>query len=714
MKGKEVEPSLWLERLRETEFWKTNKKVTILLYAIFGVAFYLLLIGNVLPMQYELKEGSISPNTITAPATIIDEVATEKAKERAKQGVSPVFTKDDKVTNDQIDQIERFFSEAKSTLSEKSLNETEKKNRIKEVMGGKEEKLSEEFFGKLVRTPVDDLTEIRVGTREIVAEIMGDGVKETELAEKTRAVDQKFSTLSPNSRYLVQRLAKFYIIPNEFSDAPKTKALQEAAMNNADLVKIEQGQNIVTKGQKITADQYEKLMKFKLLRSTNLWGSYIGLALLLIVVLIFFYLYIQRFHPSVAHDNFKIIMFFLVLTICMTGMKVIAIGQNLDEWSTLGYLSPVALGGMLVTLLLNVELGFLCIVYLSIVTSMFFSGEGHQLFDFRFGLVALMGGVVSAFALSGVKRRSSVLYAGIYGSIASVVTIMALFFIFPAEGWSTIWRSLSLGLAGGIFCSILTIGFLPGFESLFGILSPLRLLELSNPNHPLLKKLLYDAPGTYHHSVIVGNLAEAGAEAIGANGLLARVGAYYHDLGKTKRPQFFIENQIGKENPHDKISPNLSKTIIISHTRDGIEMLKKYRIPEPIQDIAAQHHGTTLIKYFYFRALEATDGMNVLEEDYRYPGPKPQFKEAAIVGIADCVEAAVRSVAKPTPSRIEGVIKKIIQQRLEDGQFDECDLTIKELDLIAQAMCATLQGIFHNRIEYPESPTLTGKGARQH
>ncbi|MDQ0416257.1 putative nucleotidyltransferase with HDIG domain [Croceifilum oryzae] len=714
MKGKEIEPSLWLDRLRETEFWKTSKKVTFFLYAIFGVAFYLLLIGNVLPMQYELKEGSISPNTITAPATIIDEAATQKAKERAAQGVPPVFTKDDKVTNDQIGQIDHFFSEVRSILSEKSLNETEKKNRMKEIVGGKEEKLSEEFFGKLVRTPVDDLTEIRVGTREIVAEIMGDGVKEAELAEKTRIVEQKFATLSPHSRDLVQKLAKFYIIPNEFPDAPKTKALQEAAMNNADLVKIEQGQNIVTKGEKITADQYEKLKKFKILSSTNLWGSYIGLALLLVVVLIFFYLFIGRFHPSVAHDNFKIIMLFLVLTICMTGMKLIAIGQNLDEWSILGYLSPAALGGMLVTLLLNVELGFLCIVYLSIVTSMFFSGEGHQLFDFRFGLVALMGGVVSAFSLSGVKRRSSVLYAGIFGSIASVVTIMALFFIFPAEGWSTIWRSLTLGLVGSIFCSILTIGFLPGFESLFGILSPLRLLELSNPNHPLLKKLLYDAPGTYHHSVIVGNLAESGAEAIGANGLLARVGAYYHDLGKTKRPQFFIENQIGKENPHDKISPNLSKTIIISHTRDGVEMLKQYRIPEPIQDIAAQHHGTTLIKYFYFKALEATDGMNVIEEDYRYPGPKPQFKEAAIVGIADCVEAAVRSVAKPTPSRIEGVIKKIIQQRLEDGQFDECDLTIKELDLITQAMCATLQGIFHNRIEYPEGPTLTGKGAKQH
>lgn len=242
------------------------------------------------------------------------------------------------------------------------------------------------------------------------------------------------------------------------------------------------------------------------------------------------------------------------------------------------------------------------------------------------------------------------------------------------------------------------------------MLSPLRLLELSNPNHPLLRKLLIETPGTYHHSVIVGNLAEAAAEAVGANGLLCRVGAYYHDVGKTKRPQFFIENQMA-ENPHDKISPNLSKSIIISHAKDGYEMLREYNIPTPICDIAAQHHGTTLLKYFYHQAREQSDGAQVLEADYRYPGPKAQFKEAAIVGIADCVEAAVRSLARPSPERVENMVRKIIQDRLEDGQFDECDLTFKELDLIARSICETLQGIFHSRIEYPED-SHQGKGVK--
>lgn len=258
--------------------------------------------------------------------------------------------------------------------------------------------------------------------------------------------------------------------------------------------------------------------------------------------------------------------------------------------------------------------------------------------------------------------------------------------------------------------AVLTIGLLPFFEAAFSILSPMKLIELSNPNQPLLRKLLIEAPGTYHHSVIVGNLAESAAEAIGADGLLARVGAFYHDLGKTKRPQFFIENQVNKENPHDKIAPNLSKTIIINHARDGVDILREAHIPKPIQDIAGQHHGTTLLKFFYNKALKQEDSGQVLEEDYRYPGPKAQFKEAAIVGIADSVEAAVRSIGRPTPSRIEALVHKIIQDRLEDGQFDECDLTLKELDLIGKSMLETLQGIFHQRIEYPEE--AQGKGAK--
>ncbi|HHY59606.1 MAG TPA: HDIG domain-containing protein, partial [Clostridia bacterium] len=248
-------------------------------------------------------------------------------------------------------------------------------------------------------------------------------------------------------------------------------------------------------------------------------------------------------------------------------------------------------------------------------------------------------------------------------------------------------------------------GSLPFLETTFGITTSLRLLEMSNPNQPLLKRLLLEAPGTYHHSILVGNLAEAAADAVRADGLLARVGAYYHDIGKLKRPYFFIENQLTAENPHDKLSPTLSNLIIMAHVKDGLELAKEHQLPKVVTDIIAQHHGTSLISFFYNKAVnQAQEGRHdpVSEDDFRYEGPKPQTKEAAIVMLADSVEAAVRSIQKSNPGRMEATVRRVIKEKLEDGQLEECELTFKELDIIAQAFVRVLSGFFHSRIEYPE------------
>ncbi|MCA9725368.1 MAG: HDIG domain-containing protein, partial [Kurthia sp.] len=231
-------------------------------------------------------------------------------------------------------------------------------------------------------------------------------------------------------------------------------------------------------------------------------------------------------------------------------------------------------------------------------------------------------------------------------------------------------------------------------------ISSFRLIELSNPNHPLLKKILMEAPGTYHHSLMVANLAEAACEAIGANGLLARVGCYYHDIGKTRRPGFFVENQMNGLNPHDQLPPDASSDIIIAHVEDGVEILEKHKMPREIIDIAQQHHGTTLVKFFYYKAKELDD--QVEEEQFRYSGPKPQSKENAIICIADSVEAAVRSMKEPSAEKIRDLVHAIAQDKLMDGQLDECDLSIKELKIIEKVFCETLNGTFHSRIEYPK------------
>lgn len=231
------------------------------------------------------------------------------------------------------------------------------------------------------------------------------------------------------------------------------------------------------------------------------------------------------------------------------------------------------------------------------------------------------------------------------------------------------------------------------------MLTDIKLLALSSPNHPLLKKILTEAPGTYHHSIMVANLSETACEAVGANGLLARVGAYYHDIGKTIKPHYFIENQLAAKNPHDLINPKQSANIIINHPYDGADMLVAYRMPKEIIDIAKQHHGTALLKYFFHKEKELNQF--VQESDYRYPGPKPQSKEAAIISICDSVEAAVRSLKDPTEEKIEKIVSSIVSDRLMDGQLDESPLTIQELKKVHKTICATLKGIFHSRIQYP-------------
>lgn len=698
--------------------WIKSFKIQIFLYAIFGIAFYLLLLKHVLPEQYNIEVGTVSPVTIVSPVTKIDQAATEEAKEEAASQVEQVYTKDNQVTSSQINKLDQFFAELRKIISDSSLDHEAKKKKAEYLVNQMiSNKFSDQFYAALASTSPENLTQIRLKTREIVQELLEEGIRRSEISEMRDQVDRRLvimlldqNVLDSQSNWIVREIAKESIVANEFYDKERTELLKEQARDSVPPIFINKGQIIVSTGEVVTEDQYRQLNELGLLKKQTYLWQYVGLALFVCILLLFLYWYIRFFHKNLRDNNKHLLMLFSVLLLTLLGMKVVALIQN-PEWNMLGYLAPVGLGAMLITLLLNVELGIGSVVLLSIASSVFFNGNDHLLFDYRYGFVAFVGGVACCFALSSVQKRSAILRAGIMNALASMLAILALYFLVPSVGnLKELMEALSFGILSGIFSAVLTMGFLPYFESVFDILSPMRLLELSNPNHPLLRKLLIETPGTYHHSIIVGNLAEAAAAAIGADGLLARVGAYYHDVGKTKRPQFFIENQIHRDNPHDRISPHLSKTIIISHARDGVELLKQYQIPKPIQDIAAQHHGTTLLKYFYYKAIEQGCGQ-VLEEDFRYPGPKAQFKEAAIVGICDCVEAAVRSLSKPTPSRIESMVKKIIQERLEDGQFDECDLTLKELDLIAKSVCETLQGIFHSRIEYPEEPTVN-KGVK--
>ena len=368
----------------------------------------------------------------------------------------------------------------------------------------------------------------------------------------------------------------------------------------------------------------------------------------------------------------------------------IFISHKIIEYRLPASYIPIAGLAMFITIIFNsLELSLVCCVLAS-----YFSG--FLLNDsYFFSLLFLISGISASLLVIRVRRRMQILTAGfITGALQCV-----LFWLGRGE---VSFNSLVPNFLNGAFCAVVVTGILPLLENLFGLVTNISLLELSDFNHPLLKKMALEAPGTYYHSLIVGNLAEAAAESIGANSLLARIGAYYHDIGKLNNADYFAENQ-QEADKHSNLSPTMSKMVIINHIKEGVDLAKQYRLKPQIIDFINQHHGNSLVYYFYRKALEELEEDDkMLEEGFRYPGPKPASKETAIVLLADSVEAAVRSLPEPQAAKIEEAVHKIINNRFIDRQLDECELTLRDLDKIARIFTHMLSGIYHGRIKYPE------------
>jgi len=717
--------------------WKHSAGVRLLLFFFFAVLFYISMADRLVPQTYDIKLGAVSEREIKASEQIEDKKATVKAQEDAAQKVQPIFTivsmrneivvdqifdrleqlnADDEVSYDSKVNIYRneipgkignftdsFIRNNKSNINLNATLLEELKKRVDE----QQYTIPEETFYKLPKLSAAEIAEMRPVTSEIVMRLMNDQINDAQTARARVAELVNASTLSKKAmREIVQEIARYAITPNRFFDEESTQEARDKARENTQPVYIKKNDIVVDKGEVITQDIYDRLDALKLLKDkVSYWPQFGLFILVLLFTLVLFMFMRQSSATSYPYHNGQLLMLLLIFIVNIFAMKIVELAQS-DEYPYIGFITPLALGSMLVTLLMDGRIAYVSTILFAVIASIVLNMGQDQIFDFRYGFVALVVSFASMFAIHRASQRSTILKAGIMVCLFGALSIMSLLMLEDQVNRQEVFYSLGFTLAGGLLTVILVIGLMPFFELTFGILSALKLVELSNPNHPLLRKLLKETPGTYHHSVMVGNLSEAAAESVGANGLLCRVGSFYHDIGKTKRPSYFIENQTNIENPHDFIEPKLSKSIIVAHARDGVEMLKDHRLPKPIRDIAEQHHGTTLLKYFYVKALKQAEEQGVepdfTEEDYRYPGPKAQSKEAAIVGIADCVEAAVRSLRNPTVEHIENMIQKIIKSRLDDQQFNECDLTMKELDTIAQSLKETVIGIFHSRIEYPE------------
>ncbi len=672
--------------------------------------------NNVKPEKLNVNLFSIAEKTIRSPGTVEDKKSTEIKRKEARDQVQDVYAVKKEYTQNRVDLITSIFETAQEVNDEivEQVNNNKEDNQKEPSTAEKIDKLK----GKLTSTVNKDLTNqvftalVQASNEELaiakdltvtaINNVMTKRISADEVENAKKQVEEelKYSTLNDNLRVASITLGRYAVIQNEFYDPAATEELRRQAAESVEPVKILQGQIIVEEGKLINQEIYRQLKLVGLLQTEHSYRPFVGVTVLIMIILsgIYYYFYQAASHREKRQTDMLLFGIIFVLSILI--MKIISLLQ-LFNFSWIGYLVPAAMGGMLIKILIDEKLAVLFSIILAVCGSILFNEGVAGTVNFTEGIYILFSALAGVLFLNRQNQRLKILQAGSFSAVVNLLTIVALVYLPNGQ-----FTGIEFGyffitaIVSGVGSAVLTIGLLPFLEASFGILSTIRLIELSNPNHPLLRKILMEAPGTYHHSVMVANLAESACEAIGANGLLARVGSYYHDIGKTRRPNFFIENQMNRDNPHDRLPPDKSASIIIAHVTDGAQILKRHHLPKEIIDIAEQHHGTTLLKFFYYKAMQ--EDPEIEEKAFRYPGPKAQSKESAVVGIADSVEAAVRSLSQPTPETIEDLVKKIVTDRLQDGQLNECDLTLKELEIIIHALCETLSGIFHSRIEYPE------------
>jgi len=684
---------------------------------IWGVIFFLattiLLGADFLPERINVQVGEVSNQQIKAPqgSVFISEVLTEKARQEAANKIEPIFKIDQSVLVETDEKISQFYKSILAVKSNDSLDEGEKATALQKLFAAS---IPESTLQAVAAAEQDTIGALSAETKKIIRKYMEKGVQEEALDSTKKeillAVDEldvgdQFKPLV--SAVISETEIKANLVPDEeVMEQKRQEAMEEIANVQ---VTVRQGEEIVGDGEVVTAEKYEILQHLGLLKTGYKHLSLLGLVSFVGLMFVLLILYLYRYNRDILQEEKKFLLLGMLITVGVfidKGIVSIRLGDNPEIASLVGFMVPTAAVSILIAVLLDRKLALFVSGIMSLFVGMLMGNQLH------FASVSFIGGTVGAYSVSDISERTDLSRASVYIVLANVAAIFGVVLI-TTNSLSLSSLGAIVGLINGVLSAILSIGALPFLENAFGITTSVKLLELSNPNQPLLRRLLVEAPGTYHHSMMVANLAEGAADAIKADQLLTRVGSYYHDIGKLKRPYFFIENQLTSENPHHKLSPTLSTLIITSHVKDGVELAQESGLPQGVIDIIQQHHGTTLMTYFYHKARESEHGETTSEIDFRYESIKPQTKEAAIVMLADSVEAAVRSLQYSGHGRLEACVRKIIRDRLEDGQLEESELTFKELEKITRAFVVILCGIFHSRIEYPDKLLQEWEGRKK-
>ena len=657
----------------------------------------------------ELGLGDVAPRDILAPQQFeyTSEIRTEIERERKLNEVSTVYSQPDpKVARQQVDRLRKIFDFFDTVRADPYGSQIEKSDWIAAIP---DLTLSDSTVDTIINPKNEqEWSDTRQEALAVLNQAMQTEIRESQISITRRRLPTLVRLDTPDEyANVIVDVTEDLIKPNTFPDEAATEAARQTAVASVEPVKVkyERGQVIIGAGQVVGQEEVEKLEALRGLRPAgpNWFEDYIPPALLMLLITVITSIYLLQYMPRILMDGKRLIL----LTVLLLTFIAIAKFMIPSPIAGLAYLYPIAALAMIIVTIIDVQLVFVLTTLLAFLAG-YMAPENPQ----TLVVYLILSGWTGALVLGKGKRVNELLLAAGYVGLVNVSILLIFNLSSIAADITDLAFILVQGVGNGIISTALALISLFAIGNLLGITTAIQLSDLARPTQPLLRQLLLKAPGTYQHSLMVGNLAEQAAERIGADALLVRVMAYYHDVGKIQRPYFFIENQREGVNVHEKLEPQISAQIIISHVKDGLDLVRKYRLPQVIKDGIAQHHGTSLVRYFYYQATKAAEEkhVHVDEANFRYPGPIPQTRETGILMLADVSETTVRALNPNSAEEIDDIVYKAITEKLKTGQLNNCDLTMADLHIIRTAFVDILQGVHHPRIKYPGQDKDDGEG----
>lgn len=645
--------------------------------------------------QFALRVGTVSPTDIRAPQSIeyISEVLTEDARLEAERRVADVYEPVRRVRSEQLARAREVTAFIDSVRADDTSTVDQK---IQALSALPDIQLEMEDWQILLSLDDEAWAGVSNEVPTVLSFVMLGEIRDNQLTGVRRRVSSFIDLVNENEARIATALVRALTKPNMAYNEERTLTLRQEARAavTPQIERFEEGEIIVRTGDLVTARHIEALEAMGLNQpGWNWWQLGTALIISAIMALIFgLYIFLVDTSEPATPRRMGLLVALLLAFLLLAKLMI-------PERTILPYMFPLAAVIMLVGTLLGMPLAFLTAVYFGVIAS--YLGNGNV----DLVVYLMLGGLVGTLVLRKGERTSAFITAGAAVSAVSLALLLA--FNLPSSGLDLtgIVQLAVAGLVNGAMAASITlIGFYL-LGTIFDIATPLRLMELARPNHPLIRDLVMKAPGTYHHSLLVSNMAEQAAEAMGADTFLTRVGAYYHDIGKINRPYFFVENRMQGIDPHSQLDPWSSAQIIINHVKDGLEMARRYKLPRQVRDFIAEHQGTGVVRYFYHEAQQIAGEDKVEEKDFRYPGPKPRSRETALVMLADSCESAVRASQPETQEQIDEIVRKIINQKLIEGELSRSPLTLMDLETTRRIFVQALQGARHPRIVYPDAKT---------